>query len=86
MKKTPKKEKKGGAGAAPLNDANLAESLPDGECLFGKGDQKLAPLLLARCTLVCCGIFAGRPLFRTGYLVMSDAPISEWSALLAGSY
>ena len=83
MKETPKK-KKGGAGAAPLNDAISPTACQKMNRLSGKEDQKPRPLLLVRCTFgMLWHICWAWPLLRTGYLVMSDAPISEWSALLA---
>ena len=84
MKKGPKKEKTVVRGAAPLNDANLAESLPDGEVLIWQGRPEASTIAIRGMYLwYVVAYLLSLVLFRTGYLIMGDALISEWSALLA---
>ena len=84
MKETPKKEKRAVPGAAPLNDANIAYSLPEDESLIWQGRPEAKAIATRAMYLwYVVAYLLGLALLRTGYLVMSDAPISEWSALLA---
>ena len=84
MREAPKKEKQVVRGAAPLNDANLAESLPEDESLIWQGrPEPKAIALRAMYLWYVVAYLLVLVLLRTGFLVMSDAPMSEWSALLA---
>ncbi len=84
MRETSKKEKKVVPGAAPLNDANLAESLPADEMLIWQGRPEATAIATRAMYLwYVVAYLLGLAVFRTGFLVMSDAPLSEWSALLA---
>ena len=84
MKEAQKKETKVVRGAAPLNDANFAENLPADEVLIWQGRPEANAIAIRAMYLwyVVAYLF-GLVVLRTGYLVMGDAPISEWSALLA---
>ncbi len=84
MRETPKKEKKVVSGAAPRNDAELAESLPADEMLIWQGRPEARAIATRAMYLwYVVAYLLGLALLRTGYLVISDAPLSEWSALLA---
>ena len=84
MRETLKKEKKVVRGAAPLNDANLAESLPDGEVLIWQGRSEAHAIAIRGMYLwYVVAYLLGLVVLRTGYLILGDASISEWSALLA---
>ena len=84
MKEALKKEKKVVRGAAPLNDANLAENLPADEVLIWQGRPEANAIAIRAMYLwYVVAYLLGLVVLRTGYLVMGDAPISEWSALLA---
>ena len=84
MRETAKEEKKVVPGAAPLNDANLAESLPEDEMLIWQGRPEAKAIAIRAMYLwYVVAYLLGLALLRTGYLVMGDAPVSEWSALLA---
>ena len=84
MKAALKKEKKVVRGAAPLNDANLAENLPDDEVLIWQGRPEANAIAIRAMYLwYVVAYLLGLVVLRTGYLIMGDAPISEWSALLA---
>ena len=84
MKEALKKEKKVVRGAAPLNDANLAENLPADEVLIWQGRPEANAIAVRAMYLwYVVAYLLGLVVLRTGYLVMGDAPISEWSALLA---
>ena len=84
MRETTKKEKKVVPGAAPLNNANLAERLPEDEILIWQGRPGAKAIAIRAMYLwYVVAYLLGLALLRTGYLVMGDAPVSEWSALLA---
>ena len=84
MRETPKKEKKVVRGAAPLNDANLAETLPDGEVLIWQGRPEARAIAIRGMYLwYVVAYLLGLVVLRTGYLITGDAQTSEWSALLA---
>ena len=79
-----KKEKKVVRGAAPLNDANLAENLPADEVLIWQGRPEANAIAIRAMYLwYVVAYLLGLVVLRTGYLITGDAPISEWSALLA---
>ena len=84
MKEALKKEKKVVRGAAPLNAANLAENLPADEVLIWQGRPEANAIAIRAMYLwYVVAYLLGLVVLRTGYLIMGDAPISEWSALLA---
>ena len=84
MKEAQKKETKVVRGAAPLNDANLAENLPADEVLIWQGRPEANAIATRAMRLwYVVAYLLGLVVLRTGYLIMGGAPISEWSALLA---
>ena len=71
-------------GAAPLDESNVRNSLPEGECIVWEGRPEARAIATRAMFFNYIIIYLlGIAALRTGYLIAGDTSISTWSGLLA---